>query len=262
MQKYKAIVSDFDGTLVDHSQQMTQAAKDAIREFVKNGGVFSIATGRGYPGILEKTCKELGLKHPVIVRGGSEIISTETDEILWAKHINPDTLARLIEHLSELDFFFAAERGQYVYSIDGKVDAEFGAGADFLDIKDMPLDGVPKAVIPPLYPLELVEPVLEKIINLFPDLHVVKTSSKKGVGIDINEGGAGKHMALLAYAKIMDFDPQEIIGVGDSYNDYPLLSACGLKISMANAPTELKEIADFVVANQENDGIIEVLKIY
>lgn len=261
MGKYKAIVSDFDGTLINHEHQLTNAAKEVIKEFVNNGGIFSIATGRGYPGILEKTCKELGLKHPVIVRGGSEIISTQTNEVLWAKYIDSKSLQKLIEHLSKLDFFFAAERGQYVYSKDGEVDTEFGAGADFLDIADMPLDRVPKAVIPPLYKLEQIQPVLEKIHNLFPELHAVKTSSIKGVGIDINQGGAGKHMALLAYSQLMEIDPHEIIGVGDSYNDYPLLSACGLKVAVGNAPKELIEIADKVVGTQENDGIIEVFEL-
>ncbi len=262
MTKYKAIVSDFDGTLVDHTHRLTTKAQEAITEFIRSGKIFSIATGRGYPGALEKVCKELNMIHPVIVRGGSEIIDPQTGEVIWAKYINPETLKRLIDYLLlKTTLFFAAERGDSVYSKGGVADLEFGEGAIFKDIKNMELDTVPKVVVPPLNSLEQIEPLLEELVNLFPDLHIVKITSRKGVGLDINDGGAGKHIALLTYAKLMQIDAKEIIGVGDSYNDYPLLTACGYKVAMGNAPQELKDIADLIVKNQESDGIIEVLDL-
>jgi HAD superfamily hydrolase (TIGR01484 family) len=55
MKKYKAIVSDFDGTLVDHTHELPPIARDAIKKFVKSGGIFSIATGRAYQGAVQKT---------------------------------------------------------------------------------------------------------------------------------------------------------------------------------------------------------------
>ncbi len=52
----------------------------------------------------------------------------------------------------------------------------------------------------------------------------------------------------------------EIIGVGDSYNDFPLLMACGLKVAMGNAAPELKEIADYIAPTVEEDGVVDVIK--
>ncbi len=268
MKHYKAIVSDFDGTLADHTRQLTPTAKAAIKKYVQVGGIFSIATGRAYQGVVENVCKELGLSDLVIVRGGSEIISSATNQVVWGRYIRPSTVSELITFLrkekkkgEEEELFFAAERGADIYSRDGKSQTEFGHIAPFKNIDQMPVDTVPKIIVPPIFPIQTIEPLLEKLLHTFKDLHIVKTTSKYGVGIDINDGGAGKHIALLEYAKLMRLDPSEIIGVGDSYNDYPLLTACGLKVAMGNAPPELKEIADKIVASQENDGIIEVLEL-
>lgn len=35
----------------------------------------------------------------------------------------------------------------------------------------------------------------------------------------------------------------------------PLLEVAGLKITMGNAPNEVKELADFVTASQTDDGV-------
>ena len=81
------------------------------------------------------------------------------------------------------------------------------------------------------------------------------------MGIDINDGGAGKHLALLEYLKLSGLDSADVLGVGDSYNDYPLLSASGIKVAMGNAPKELTEIADYVVGTQSENGMLDVIKI-
>ena len=40
-----------------------------------------------------------------------------------------------------------------------------------------------------------------------------------------------------------------------SYNDIPMLSAYGLKIAMADAPQQVKAVADFVVRSDAEDGL-------
>ena len=48
--------------------------------------------------------------------------------------------------------------------------------------------------------------------------------------------------------------------MGDGYNDFPLLMACGLKIAMGNAVPELKAIADFIAPSVEEDGVATVIE--
>lgn len=261
MKQYKAIVSDFDGTLVNENSQISSIALLAIKNYTQSGGIFSIATGRDYYGALKSICIDLKLKSLHIVRGGSEIISSTDHKVVWARHINSDVLTVLLNHLSNVpDIYYAAERGELIYTKDAKPHDMFGPNAQFGDLAAMPHDAVPKLFLTasPNKP-DIVQQFHDEIKHKFPQLHVIKTTHKDLIGIDITDVNASKSSALLQYAKLMNLRPKEIIGVGDSYNDYPLLSACGFKVAMGNAPAELIEIADMVVGTQKQNGIIEVI---
>jgi 5-amino-6-(5-phospho-D-ribitylamino)uracil phosphatase len=261
MQRYKAIVSDFDGTLVSGSLSLTEPVIAAIKQFVKAGGIFSIATGRDYYGAIKDICLDLGIESLHIVRGGSEIVSSITHEVVWGRYIDQTVLQELLSFLHTQDnIYFVAERGELIYTKQGVPHQMFGTKAKFGVLENISYDNVPKVFLPASKndPQVVIE-LLNKLEKMFPQLHLIKTAHKEFIGMDINDGGVSKHLALLEYSKLMNLDPKEIIGVGDSYNDYPLLSACGFKVAMGNAPEELTEIADMVVGTQAEDGIIEVL---
>lgn len=58
----------------------------------------------------------------------------------------------------------------------------------------------------------------------------------------------------------MNLNNSEIIGVGDGYNDLPMLKVCGLKIAMGNAVPELKLIANYIAPNVEKEGVINIIE--
>jgi HAD superfamily hydrolase (TIGR01484 family) len=66
------LVSDLDGTLLNRASRVPASNARAISYFVKNGGKFSIATGR-----TELTClplvKKLPINAPLILYNGSLI---------------------------------------------------------------------------------------------------------------------------------------------------------------------------------------------
>ena len=61
-------------------------------------------------------------------------------------------------------------------------------------------------------------------------------------------------------ATFVRIEQYEIIGVGDGYNDFPLLMACGLKVAMGNATEDLKEIADYIAPTVDEDGVADVIE--
>jgi len=259
----KALISDYDGTLTDHSHQLTPAVIKAVRNFQAQGFIFSIATGRMYQGIVAASAQELGVSAPLIVRGGSEIIDPQTKQVLWSKYIDQDTAEALLPFLHQFEdqFKFAAESGDFTYTKDGIVVKEFGAGAQFADLATIPTDRVPKVVIEPASPEPVIDELIATLAAKFPKLHLAKISSRRGYGIDINSHEAGKENALKAWANLMQLDLSEIASIGDGHNDYPLLINCGYKIAMGNAPDSLKAIADLVVGTQAEDGVAEAVGV-
>lgn len=79
-------------------------------------------------------------------------------------------------------------------------------------------------------------------------------------GVLINHIDATKQQGVFELEKRLGIARSEMIGVGDSYNDFPLLMACGLKVAMGNAIPELKEIADYIAPSVNEDGVVDVIE--
>ena len=55
-------------------------------------------------------------------------------------------------------------------------------------------------------------------------------------------------------------DAEEIIAIGDSYNDITMIQAAGLGVAMGNAVEAVKEIANYVTEDNEHDGVATVVE--
>jgi len=62
MKKIKAILCDFDGTLVDENGQYLSEVKILIKKIQDKNVRFSLATGRAYYSAVKRIEKELDIK--------------------------------------------------------------------------------------------------------------------------------------------------------------------------------------------------------
>ncbi len=53
---------------------------------------------------------------------------------------------------------------------------------------------------------------------------------------------------------------EEVIAMGDSYNDQAMIEFAGLGVAMGNAPDDIKEIANYVTDTNMNDGVAKVVE--
>ena len=73
--------------------------------------------------------------------------------------------------------------------------------------------------------------------------------------VDFTMAGVNKATAARRLARLAGVDASQIIAAGDSYNDLPLFEASGLCIAMADAPDELKDLADYTAPTVDEDGL-------
>lgn len=250
--KYKAIISDFDGTLVGPELVITPQVKSAVSNVLKQGYSFSIASGRLFNGVIQNTCQQLNLTGPQITKGGAEIVDAASGRVMDGEYI-PDHIAKeIIVYLLSLHAFFFIEKGDTAYTVNGKP-IEITSPIEFKKIDELVIHDVPKIAIR----LSDNYEIDERLKKQYPILNIVATHnpSEKEKYCDVTAPSANKHIAVLKVAKILNITPEEIIGIGDGYNDFPLLEACGYKIAMGNAAKELKEIADYIVPSYSEDGV-------
>ena len=78
--------------------------------------------------------------------------------------------------------------------------------------------------------------------------------------IEIVHKDANKKNALEYLANKFNIKKEEIISIGDNFNDMDMIQYAGLGVAMGNAPEYLKKTADFVTYSNNEDGVNYVLE--
>jgi hydroxymethylpyrimidine pyrophosphatase-like HAD family hydrolase len=82
--------------------------------------------------------------------------------------------------------------------------------------------------------------------------------------VDILPAGCSKGTAVLGLAARRGLDREEILAIGDNWNDVSMLDAAGSAVLMGNAPDDLKEVAAVrgwaLGARHDADGVAEAIE--
>ena len=105
MKKYKAIVSDFDGTLACTDKSVSQENLKAISELFSQGKRFALCTGRMTTSAL-MIAQKLPFKPLIATYNGGEIVDSATGEILSRHVLEPDLMLELIAYGKEKGLYY------------------------------------------------------------------------------------------------------------------------------------------------------------
>jgi len=263
MKQFKAIITDFDGTLVNSNLQMGERVEELIKK-IKNKGIhFSLATGRPYYQIMREFLSKHSLDDIHIFCGGGLIINTLNKKVLWDKPIDSQSVKKITELLKKKNLFFALETIKCAYLSRPFGVSLYGDPLDRYLTEYNDRQKVYKIMVSARLN-KMIEKKADELISTIKKLSSSVESFKfrsfnNYYGFDVTSIQATKLTTLFEYAKINSIDPKEIVAIGDGPNDYPLFMASGFKIAMAQAPKELQEIADLVVPNDKNQGMRKAL---
>ncbi|MEK7092170.1 MAG: HAD-IIB family hydrolase [Patescibacteria group bacterium] len=241
--KYKALIIDVDGTIVPNREDGLPSQK-IIEAIARARGVMHVGVATSRPlFMLAHIFNLLDLSGPSIINGGAQIIDLPSRKTVWEQTLNGDDIKQVCSILQGLHVPF-------IIQDDGK-DVPFSSS--YVSQKPFHISSFE------LTPVK-VDEVIQKV-SLIPTVFVQKQLSwrKNKVGLMVSHISATKLHATYEVAKLLGIDTKEMIGIGDGYNDFPLLMACGLKIAMGNAVEDLKAIADFIVPSVEQDGVAHAI---
>lgn len=259
--KIKAVISDFDGTLA-YEGKYSQKTKELVGKIRDRGVEFSIATGRLYHGPIEDTIKDLQIDGVHIAHNGALVYDSLNEKKLWFQAMSQESFFKISEYLKIENVIFACETEKNTYMSPEVKDISYMFNGKAKSIRELVDEPVLKIVVFAKFngfPEPVMDRHIKKIQEMSKDTEVIKFNFEGNFGVDITSEKATKHTAVLEYQKIQGFKKEEVVAMGDSYNDYPLLTAAGFKIAMGNAHKELKEIADLVVAPFHEGGTEEAL---
>jgi len=260
MLKYKLICSDLDDTLVTNDGAITEEVKTAVGRYVAAGGRFCIVTGRMTKG-AKKIYKQLNLDTETATYQGAIISDLNTGEIFYSECLTTKDAAEVADYIEGRGFYcqtysgdnFLMRKANEYSVLYGKI-----CGADFYETGMSLGEYIRLNNLTPPKVLVLEEvskiPAFERELKVkFGDRFRINTS--KPYIIEIIPKTVSKARAAEFIARRHGIKKEEIICVGDSDNDLPMIDFAGMGAVVANASEKVKAHADIIIPSNEESGV-------
>lgn len=123
------------------------------------------------------------------------------------------------------------------------------------EVSDDVLDRVGKVLV--MGQAESVRTLYEELSGR--GLHLQITFSKPEY-LEISPAGVTKAAGLAIVCEHLKIRPDEVIAVGDNFNDLEMLEFAGMSVVVYNAPDEVRRRADRVIPANDEDGVAQFVE--
>jgi Cof subfamily protein (haloacid dehalogenase superfamily) len=258
---YKLIAIDIDDTLLTNDIKITKRVSDAIKAAQRKGVIIVLCTGRTIKG-AERFYHQLKLDTLFITSGGAEIYDANRNRV-FEDELDPHLVKQVLQYAYDNGIHAQVYiDGELVYKERNKYSQNYEIpyghpGILVPDIMERDEILTPKV----LYVLDAdkAQAVKKDVEKKFKSI-AIKTS--KPMFIEFMSSGVSKGVGLKFVADYYNIALDDVIAIGDSQIDAPMIQAAGLGVAVANAPESLKQIADFVCPSNEDDGVAYVIEKY
>lgn len=257
----KLIATDMDDTLLDNHQKISQRNEAAIKQAAAQGIKVVFATGRMF--ISAQTyAKELGMDVPLVAYNGGLVKGSVSEKVYYEKKVELSTAHDVLQYCHEKKFYIQYYKDENLY-----IEAPNDFSARYMSIAHI----TPIAIGEELYhPTAAPNKLLvmtssEEFDKAWQDIaqrfagRLDVTSSKTNF-LELMEPGVNKWSAVKAVGEMYKIKPEEIMCIGDSNNDLPMIANAGIGVAVANAPEPVQKAAKIVTASNDNDGVAMVIE--
>lgn len=277
----KLIASDMDGTLLNKKHTICEENLKAIK-FVQDKGInFTISTGRDYS-LVKPILEEFEIECQCIVMNGAEY-RNEKGEVIDSISIKNENVIKVIEVFNEFGLYveMLTSDGRYVINKEIFEDSN-------LDRREMFCENMTKGEIDEFdkhfdfvfkvkyvdYINEFINSDIEvyKIMTFNKDSKIIEKSKEKlkserllsvastfSNDIEITNVEAQKGLILAKVIEKMGLNRDEVMVLGDSFNDYSMFTEFKNSFAMENAIDEIKEIATYITDRNDNSGVAKAI---
>lgn len=256
------IFSDIDGTLINDDYQVTPKTQDWIRKAVQEGLCFVPVSAR-MPEAIRPIISSMGLEMPIISYNGA-LIQDEHQKIIVSQTLSSQIatdICLFVEDTTPTIAWNVYSYGRWLAQAKENfwIEREIGivhVQPERVEVSAVQeLDAVHKLLL--MGEPERIAPLERELKNRYPQLSITKSAP---FFIEIMAQGIVKSQAVAVWADYLQVDLSETIAFGDNYNDLEMLEAVGKGYVMGNAPQEVQEKIGAVTADNNHDGIAEVLE--
>ena len=271
---YRMIVIDLDGTLLLPDGTVTARTGQAVRSAAAAGYRICFATGRSLTE-SRHILHQVGVLPECVFVGGAMVIDTQHEQTLHHTSMHPVLAAdvcRTFESLGHAALAMVDICEQSVdYLITGTI-ATHPATNRWLARLNMSVRYVPSlanhqhdstlrvAICCSVGDSAKLMPVLREHYGHRTMMHNLLVPGMDCEVLEVFDPAVSKWSGVTYIAKRHGITPEQIIAIGDDFNDLPMFQNAGLSVAMGNAREGLKPSAHRVIGNNTDDGLAVFLE--
>lgn len=265
---YKLIVSDLDESLLNDHGEISEADVQTIRQLTAMGVKFVPNSGRGFASmrsLLEKIGTYGQPNQYVVSYNGGVIVDNEHYNVL-VNHYLDHQVADQLYQLARLE----PQLGIHVYTLNEvyvtNINADERAYIQSRKVIPRELNDPTLARFKNIPIVKIImENLDQQVLTDFRQKAIEKVSAPMTIAysssryVEFNPPTVDKGRATIELGARLGIETDEIIALGDNFNDLPMIKAAGMGVSVQNGIAEVKQAANLVLdANNNQSPITEL----
>ncbi len=255
--EYKLIATDMDGTLLNDEGLLPENTYEAVSFLESNGIKLVLCTGRPLLGVI-KIYDALKLTSPVVSNNGAMVYLSKFGPLIHNETMSIQDALDVIK-LNEIfnctvcmwhnSILYVSELNKFAYdyaSITGVTPLLL----NHIDLKKCD-NGPTKFVFTDT--LDKITSISKAASELAPS--TVTAVTTRPYFLEFFNSNISKATALSKLSDALNIKKEQMIAVGDGFNDIDMLDYAGFAVVANNAHDEVKKHAD-MIACSNNEGVI------
>lgn len=287
---YKLVAIDLDGTLLNSYGEISNKNKKMLQKAIQKGTEIVLASGRPIMSV-KNLANEIGCDNYIICGNGAITYDLQKEEIIYNRFLEKSKVLQIIKICEENSIFYN------VYTKDTILTKNLNYNILFYNQENATKPESKKTrinIVEDIYEyiknrkeedyLKITICDNDKIIfgsiirklrqikdtDVLDVAHMSRKMIKDGTEnvlmeyfyTEITNINVDKWQAIEDLIQKLQIKKEEVIAIGDNINDAEMVKQAGLGVMMQNAAPYIKEMADIIVKDNDNDGVAEVIEKY
>jgi len=257
---YKMIAFDMDGTLLSSKKTILPSSIEAIHKAHEAGKEVVLLTGRPMTELVPHV-KETEVIRYAVCESGAVIYDFQDSQFIDAMEFTPQDQAVIKAAAMQEEVLVQTMLIGDVCVLSSNPTAPFNPELPFTLLEKNLFDFLLEKRFQKINFYHQNIEARERTYNRLKDTGL-SLAREGDISLEITPAGVTKGSGLIRLGNMLGINPEEIIAVGDSYNDITSFKTAGLPIAMGNARDEIKALAKAVVSDNDHDGCAEAIYNY
>ena len=269
----RLIAIDIDGTLLDPHFQITKANLETLGRAHAEGIEIALVTGRRHSFALP-VAETLGFPVTLVSSNGA-VTRRSTGELFHLDLLPAETAVALVRYISDFrDFtvltFDRPRKGALVVEsikeLNRSIQRWMEKNAEYIEYASPLETAITESPIQMMFcgNIDHMAAAQERLLGWewASRITVLRTQYEERdlCIVDILNVGCSKGHALERWALEQGYSREEVMAIGDNYNDIEMLEFAGFPVIMGNASADLKQNGWMVTLGNDQSGVAKAVE--